>query len=375
MNRSVVITGLGMATPLGNEPGEIVARMDAGESAAAAPRGFDAAPFDCPLCAEVADFDAEACLGGNKTLRMMNRDAQLAVVASRRAVRNAALTVEEDYPADEVGLFGSTGLAGMPAEDIRRLVRNSVGRDGSLDLKRFGKEAMKRVRPVLSFKILANMPICFVSIFERICGPNAVYTPWEGQGARAIAAGIMAVRSGRLRCALVGGCDAKAHSLAFICLQQHGVFQSWRETGSGTVPGEGAAFLVLEDEASAQARGADTHVRIAGWDVRTRYDNTAEDASVETMAAMSLEAPAVIVAGGDGQPERREAELRAIARAGVAGARIVHPKPHVGNTFAAAAAVQVCLAAEHCRSLGRGIAWANCFGHGSELGSFALEAV
>ena len=63
---------------------------------------------------------------------------------------------------------------------------------------------------MLSFKILANMPICFVSIFENLRGPNAVYTPWEGQGAQAIAAGVRAVAEGEVPCAVVGGCDAAA---------------------------------------------------------------------------------------------------------------------------------------------------------------------
>ena len=374
MNRNVVITGLGVVTPLGSEPGEIIARIDAGESAAAIPKSFDSAPFDCPLCAEIPDFDAEACFPDNKTLRMMNRDAQLALVAAKRAFQDASLTTGGDYPADEVGLFGSTGLAGMPVSEINQLVRNSAGCDGRLDLRRFGREALKRVRPVLSFKILANMPICFVSIFQGIRGPNAVYTPWEGQGARAIAAGVMAIRSERLRCALVGGCDAKAHALGFISLQQQGVFRSWRETGTGTVPGEGAAFLVLEDEQSARARDAGVYARITGWDVRTGHGRNTNGEFVEVMASLGPACPSVVMAGADGRAEEREAELAAIAEVGAASARIVHPKRHVGNLFAAAAAVQVSLAAHCCRSLGRGAVWANCFGHGSELGSFALEA-
>jgi len=364
-----------MATPLGDEPGEIIASIDAGQSAAAAPASFDASPFDCRLCAEIADFDAEAHFPDNKTLRMMNRDAQLAVVAARRAIQDAALVIERDCPGDRAGLFGSTGLAGMPMEEITRLVKNSAGGDGKLDLGRFGREALKRVRPVLSFKILANMPICFVSIFEGIRGPNAVYTPWEGQGARAIAAGIMAVSSGRVQCALVGGCDAKARALGFISLQQHGVFRSWREGGSGTIPGEGAAFLVLEDEEAARGRGARIHARIAGWDVRTRQGQHTNGDLADVMASLNSPCPTVVMAGADGEGEDREAELTAVSEVGGASGRVVHPKRHLGNLFAGAAAVQVCLAASTCRSLSSGVVWANCFGHGSELGSFALEAV
>ncbi len=375
MNPSVVITGLGVVTPLGNEPSEIIASIDTGQSAAAPPTTFDASLFDCRLCAEIADFDAETVFPDNKTLRMMNRDAHLAVVAARRAFQDAALTVGKEYAAEDVALFGSTGLAGMPIDEISSLVRNSADRDGKLDLEQFGREALKRVRPVLSFKILANMPICFVSIFEGIRGPNAVYTPWEGQGARAIVAGIMAIRRGWGQCALVGGCDAKAHALGFVSLQQHGVFRSWRETGSGTIPGEGAAFLVLEGEEPARARGASIYARIAGWGVRTKHGQDMNGDLVEVMASLGPNCPSAVIAGADSYTEDREAELKAISEIGGAPTKVVHPKEHVGNLFAAAAALQVSLAAQSCRSLGRGVVWANCLGHGSELGSFALEAV
>ena len=54
----------------------------------------------------------------------------------------------------------------MPVDQIARLVEHAAAADGSLDLERFGRVALRRIRPVLSFKILANMPICFVSIFR-----------------------------------------------------------------------------------------------------------------------------------------------------------------------------------------------------------------
>ena len=62
------------------------------------------------------------------------------------------------------------------------------------------------------------------------------------QGAQAIAAGVRAVRAGRVPCALVGGCDVKTHAFAFIALQQRGLFRSWREAGAA---GENSASTVL----------------------------------------------------------------------------------------------------------------------------------
>jgi len=374
MNRSVVITGLGMVTPLGRDAGDVLAAMAAGRSAVGPPVGFDVSPLDCGLAAQIHDFDANEYFPDNKTLRLMNRDAQLAVVAARLAVGDARLNLAEDYHAGDVALFGSTGLAGMPVSAISALVKNSADPSGGLDLGSFGRKALKRVRPVLSFKILANMPICFVSIFEGIYGPNAIYTPWEGQGARAIQAGFRAVRTGRAACAVVGGCDTKAHTFGFVSLQQLGVFRSWKEHGRGTVPGEGAAFLVLESAQAARARGARIYCRLTDCSAGTVCEEDHVDKCASVMTALGPDCPDLLVAAGDGQPELHQREMRAIDEL-CPRAEVTYPKKHLGDLFAAAAAVQVALAAKSVSLAGpTAVVWANCFGHGSEVASFAMEA-
>ncbi|MGB2821176.1 MAG: beta-ketoacyl synthase N-terminal-like domain-containing protein [Phycisphaerae bacterium] len=338
----VAVTGVGLITPLGASADEVLSRIDAGASAAAAPTGFDASCFPCQLCAEIADFAVGDYVGDTKTLRLMNRDAQLAVAAARLAVRDARLTVGKDYADEDIALYGSTGMASMPAAEVVRLVRHAASDDGSLDLKRFGEVALKRVRPVLSFKILSNMPICFVSIFEGIRGPNAVYTPWEGQGVQAITAGLQAVRRGDVPCALVGGCDVKTNELAFLALAQQSAFDAWSAGRVRTVPGEGSAFLVLEDEAHAQSRGARVYATLS---------------SETELAEVDL-----VVAAGSGENSASDCGR-------------IYPKAHLGDLFAAAAAVQVALAAVLAGRLGSSQrAMAECFGHGGEGGTFVLES-
>ncbi|MCJ7694497.1 MAG: hypothetical protein MUO40_03640, partial [Anaerolineaceae bacterium] len=232
--RNVVITGIGMITPLGRTPQEVLERIHNNETAAVKP-SFETDKFDCPVFAPVSNFTANDYFPENKLLRFMNRDAQLAVVAAHLAMNDADLRAGETYPEEDIALYGSTGVAGMTVEEVARIIQFAANKDGSLDLHGFGQVALKRVRPVLSFKILANMPICFVSIFQSIKGPNAVYTPWEGHGTQAIATGIRAISRGDVPCALVGGCDVKTRELSFINLQQLGIFESWKQFGKGCV--------------------------------------------------------------------------------------------------------------------------------------------
>ena len=376
MVRSVVITGIGLVTPLGESPHAILDRISRGEVATSTPL-FGVASLACPFYAPVPDFDAEQYFPGNKTLRLMNRDAQMAVVAARLAMEDAAIRADETYPGEKIALYGSTGVSSMSVDEITRIIRYAAGEDGSLDLKRFGQVALKRVRPVLSFRILANMPICFVSIFEKIRGQNAVYSPWEGQGAQAIAAGIRAIRRGDVPCALVGSCDVKTRELSFINLQQLGIFESWSRHGKGCIPGEGAAFLVLEDEEEAAKRGKQAYARIADYVICSICgDSHLKDTLSSVISRLKINGVPAVVAAGDGDIAISEGEQQAFEEVRLEPCELLRPKLHLGNLFAAAAPVQVGLAAELA---GRGESGqpvlANCFGYGSEQASFVLEGI
>ena len=379
MNKNIVITGIGLITPLGDSPRDILARIDRDETAFSH-HPFDSDVFHCPYYAAINDFDFERLFPDNKMLRMMNRDAQLAVAAAHKAMCDARITVDETYPSDEIALYGSTGMAGLALQELTGLIRNAVGDDGTLDLVRFGRVALKRTRPVLSFKILANMPICFVSIFENIRGPNAIYTPWEGQGAYAIAAGVRAIHRGDVSCALVGGCDVKTHAISLIGLQQNRAFDSWQQHGQGTVPGEGAAFLVLEDETHAVSRKAHIYARLGDFRIRSLQKHVPRvDIFREILAGLSPTEDVALLASSDGDPISAEDELNACRQVYLQPIKTIRPKEYLGNLYAGAAAVQVGLAAaliaQATENKAPRAAVANCFGLGDEQAAFALEAI
>ncbi|MCP4711059.1 MAG: hypothetical protein GY869_20765 [Planctomycetes bacterium] len=371
----VVITGIGLVTPLGYDPAVIVHQIEQGKVIAEEP-AFDTSNFDCPYYARVADFDSEKYFPENKTLRLMNRDSQMAVVAAHLALKDASITVGQTYQPQQIALYGATGVAGLALEEVTRLIKYSTGEDGALDLERFGDVTLKRVRPVLSFKLLANMPICFVSIFENIQGENAVYTPWEGHGVQAIVAGIRAIRRGRTPCALVGGCDVKTHMFSFINMQQLGLFDSWRRHGQGSVPAEGAGFLILEGEREAVNRGAKIYARFCDYKIES-LNKQANIYDIYSSIYSSLEKKDVdfVTAASDGEAEIVEAENKLFTQYGMESATFQHPKRYLGNLYAAAAVVQVGLTAESMHRHNYQLGLTNCFGAGCEQGSFVLEKV
>lgn len=374
MPDSIVITGIGIITPLGASPQAVLDRITRGECAAAVPKDFSTDAFACPHCARVQGFRPQDHIREPKLARLMNRDAQFAVAAARLALEDAKLTVGETYLPETIAVYGAAGMAGLPLAEVLPLLRASVSDTGEFDPARFGREGLRTVNPLLSFKILGNMPLCFVSICENLRGPNAIYTPWEGQGARAIEAGVEALLAGDAECALVGGCDVKTHELAFLGLQHEGCFRSWTETGAGPVPGEGAAFLILETEARAHARGARIHACLDAFAIRTRRPS---DTTAEICAALwqglNLRGPlAAVVAAANGTPALEQAEHQALADHGIRPAAALAPKRHTGDLFAGAATLQLALAAV-LAARGEGRVLAHCLGHGSEQAAFLLS--
>jgi 3-oxoacyl-[acyl-carrier-protein] synthase II len=217
------------------------------------------------------------------------------------------------------------------------------------------------------------MPFCFLSINENIQGPNGIYTPWEGEGAQAVEAAIRALQAGDARCALVGGCDVKTHELAFASLQQQGLFSSWRETGNGVVPGEGAAFLVLETEEDALARGAHLYGRVSAFRLcpRSNGEETAQSRA-DVLNRLNVREAEILVSSANGDDGRDRQEISILEAAGVSIEAAICPKKYVGDLFAAAALLQVALGAA-LTGTGVTTVLAHCFGHGSTQAAFVLE--
>lgn len=369
---AIVITGIGMVTPLGFGAADVLDQVMAGTTAIAPPRRFDVSPFACPVCAVIEDFNPRDFIAETKFIRLMSRDAQLAAAAAHLALADAGLEAERFHAPGEMGVFGATGLAGLPVKEIAPLLMASTDADGRFDLRRFGESGLRAVSPILSFKILGNMPVCFVSICENIQGPNAVYTPWEGHGARAVEAGILALQDGDARCVLVGGTDVKTHELAFLALEQLGVFDSWTRSGIGVAPGEGAVFMVLETAATALLRGAKTYARIAHRRFKCQPGPPSATVLETVLNGLAPQPAGALIAAANSDPVLEQAEAEALARTHIRAPLTLSPKRQLGDLFAAAAPLQVALGALLARQLGQPVV-ADCFGHGTEQAAFLLD--
>ncbi|HUU70344.1 MAG TPA: beta-ketoacyl synthase N-terminal-like domain-containing protein [Planctomycetota bacterium] len=257
----VVATGIGLVTSLGATADETAAAWRAGGCALRRPVGeFDGTALAGSETAVLPAFDASARLGGRRMLKFMSHAAVLGCMAAREACSQAA--TRRRFEPGRVGLFCATGLAAAGVQDVAPLIEQSTDEHGRFSCRLLGERGLPATNPLLSFKILANMPPCLVSIQESIKGPNYIFTPWESQSAAALLEAWQAVAEGEVQCAVVGAADSPSNPAAFVFLRQAGLL------GADEYPADGAAYVVLESAESAARSGQPVLARVDSVDLR-----------------------------------------------------------------------------------------------------------
>ena len=224
------------------------------------------------------NFVPGSYIENRKLLKFMNREAQFATIAALQAVKDSKINPEL-IPPDRFGLFMGTGLTSGELHELIPVIENSLV-NGKMDMKAFGEKALFKCSPLLSFKILTNMPVCYISILLNIKGPNMVFNPWSGQVAQSIGEAFREIQAGQLDYALAGGADSKINPISLITLSNLGIVNKHTSTSSpfginrsGAVVSEGGAFMVLENMQSAIKRKADIYAELIGYGQVTDYES------------------------------------------------------------------------------------------------------
>lgn len=333
--RGVVITGLGVVSPLGHSAAEMYRRVAAGERAVGGANGvlIEEIPLDA------IPTERRARLG------RADRICRLFLAASYNAVADAALALPLADPR-RVGLVFGTGLGCLlsDVEFYEKIVEHGVG------------SASPRVFAYTVSSAAAGE----VSIALGIHGPNATLHMGVAAGLGAIGCAYDLVRAGSADVVLAGGADANGPALAAALgdlglLKDAGRCRPFSDAVPGVWPSEGAAVAVLESEESARARGARVWARVEGYAAGFEPTLTRRAPEVEGIAAVlrgalaasgrGADAIGAVIASAHGTPIdacEREA-LQAVL--GEQPHNILAPKQALGETFGAAGPLGVAIAA------------------------------
>ena len=256
----VVVTGLGMVSPLGLNASDSWGAVAAGTSGVDYITSFDAESFDTRFAAEVKGFNPENYLD-RKDARRMDRFAQFAAVAALEACGQAGLEPRnmDRYSVHVVIGSGIGGLSTLTEQHQVLLERGP-----------------RRVSPFLIPMMLADMGSAQVSMVTGAMGANYCITSSCSSGADAIGAGWELISNGRADVVIAGGAEAPISPLgvagfnALRALSRQNdnpqrASQPFNRSRDGFVLAEGAAALVLESAGHAASRGAEPLVELRGY--------------------------------------------------------------------------------------------------------------
>ena len=343
----VMVTGVGMVTPLGQDTKSTWEAMLAGRSGVRRISHFDPEAYDVQIAAEVRDFVPEDHMD-RRTARRSGRHTQMAVVAAQEAVAAARLEITAANRDDIGVIVASSGMLFTIGEQDKVIDERGPQRVDPMTVPRVGQySAAARVGRVLDVR-----------------GPNSSVNSACASGGDAIGQALNLLRLGQATCMIAGASEAIITRVAVASLGQLGALtKTWNATPekgsrpfdakrSGFVLGEGAAILVLETEESARRRGAAIICELAGtgWSFDAA-DDAAPDVDGQALcmsrairnAGLTPEAVDYINAHGTSTELNDKTETAAIKQVfgeRAYGLAISSTKSMLGHLAAAAGAVE-----------------------------------
>jgi 3-oxoacyl-[acyl-carrier-protein] synthase II len=374
MSRRVVITGIGVVSPLGSSAEAVWQALAHGSSGVREltlipPDGFpirygaEARQFTGAI-EDFGPLDKGMARTIKKNLKVMCREMQLGIAAAQLALTDCQLPLAAAN-LDRVGcVYGSDYMLTLPQE-FTTAMRNCLDETGRFQFTEWAEKGLPAVEPLWLLKYLPNLPAAHIAIFNDLRGPNNSLTMREASGYLAIGEAWQTIVRGHADCMLAGATGTKVHparTIHVVTQEEVAVGDSPPETLSrpfdrdraGAVLGEGAAALMLEELEHAQMRGAKilgevvgaassaVSDRRGGADYVTGFTNVLQ----KTLAAGRLSPGDLGHVNAHGLSTRRSDAEEALAIATVFGDRrsavpVVAAKSYFGNLGAASGIVEL----------------------------------
>ncbi len=258
--RRVVVTGLGMVSPIGNDVASSWENCLAGKSGIGLIQSFDTTEFNCKIAGEVKDFDPSKYLAP-KEARRLDRFMQFGIAAGLMALEDSGLEVTEEN-ATRIGCAIGSGIGGLP-----EICRNQDA---------FRDKGARRISPFLIPGSIINMVSGQLSIMKGLKGSNIAYVTACSTGLHSIGESYWMIKRNDADVMLAGGAESticplgvggfdNMHALSRRNDYPEKASRPFDKDRDGFVLGEGAGVLVLEEYEHAKARGAKIYAEIVGY--------------------------------------------------------------------------------------------------------------
>jgi 3-oxoacyl-[acyl-carrier-protein] synthase II len=265
-DRRVVITGLGLVTPVGHTTHEVWQNLLAGKSGVEKITHFDASGYDCQIAAEVKNFDPTPHFPSPKEIRRTDRFSQFGIAAGHRALLDSGLDLAKEN-TDEIGVFIGSGIGGLSTTEEQHKVLLQKGPG--------------RLSPFMIPMLILNIGSGLFSMYYKLRGPNLATCSACATSNHAIGEAWRTIKMGDASVMFAGGTEATIVTLGIggFCAMRamstrndepHRASRPFDAGRDGFIMGEGAGVVVLEELGHAKARGAKIYCELVG------YGNTAD---------------------------------------------------------------------------------------------------
>lgn len=318
--RRVVITGLGVISPVGNNLSEFWTALMESKSGAGMLTAFDCSKFDSHIAAEVKNFNPDFVLN-SKQLRRMDRFVQFGVYAAKMAFDDSGIDMSKE-DARRIGVLVGSGIGGL--HTIEEQVEIYLTKGPS------------RLSPFLIPMLIVNMAAGQISIILGVKGPNSCVATACASGTHAIGDAFKIIQRGDADVMVTGGTEGCITPVGFggFCALKalttrnddpHHASRPFDRDRDGFLMGEGAGILIIEELERAKARGAKIYCELIGYGMTgDAYHMTAPDPEGEGAAycmnmcvkdaGISLEEVNYINAHGTSTKYNDEIETKAIKK-------------------------------------------------------------
>jgi 3-oxoacyl-[acyl-carrier-protein] synthase II len=265
-DRRVVVTGMGVVTPLGNDLNTFWENLTAGACGIDKITNFDTSTFDTKIAGEVKNFDPTPAFPTPKEIRRTDRYSQFGVYAAWSALKDSGLDLDQEN-RDEIGVILGSGIGGLTTttEQLSILLARGPG----------------RVSPFTIPMLIGNMASGLVSMYFNLRGPNFATCSACATANHAIGEAWRTIKMNDAQIMFAGGSEAAVIpiGIAGFCAMRamstrnddpKHASRPFDRDRDGFVMGEGAGVLVIEELEHAKKRGARIYCEIAG------YGNTAD---------------------------------------------------------------------------------------------------
>ena len=259
--RRVVVTGIGVVSPVGNDKDTLWKNLTEGRSGLRRYEAFDSSIYDCKIAGEVRDFDPAKYFKSAKDARRADRFSQFAMAAAKMAIEDSGIDLEKT-DRDRFGVMIGSGIGGLKSmeDECRRLFDRGPS----------------RVSPFTIAMMISNMAGGLVSMEYNLCGPNMCIVTACATANHSIGEAWRMIKFGDADCFLAGGTEATITQLGmsgFAAMRAMSLRNDDPERASrpfdkdrdGFVMGEGCGIVQIEELEHAKKRGAQIYCELAGY--------------------------------------------------------------------------------------------------------------